>query len=178
MPRIELQEALTGLGEGFPDYKREVHRARQIWGYVPEVDESFVFSILICTENPGSYSFTRAPLAVGETAEMIDAHTGLTKIRPEADEDYIIKEFWCNFNQPTRFRMIQEVIGDVSCECFNPAYSTPAWGGFPIGWTRAQVEPITSATNTTVTIENLGSQPAIGKVWLIGFIKEEAYDWY
>lgn len=178
MPKIERQVSISGVGEGFPDYKREVYRARQIWGYVPEYGESFLWALIICMDNPGAYNFTRNPLAVGETVELVDPFTGLNGINALANEDYLLKEFWFNFDQPVRFEMIQDAIGDESCECHVPAFAHPAWNGLPIGWTRNQCEPITVASKTTMTVTNLGAATARGKAWVCGFRKIGAYTWY
>lgn len=160
------------------DYEKVVWRARQIWGYVPEPNEEFVFIIIIACESPGAYSFTRAGINPGETVELIDAFTGLEGLTPAAGEDYIIKEFWISFDQPVKWEMYQDAVADYSCLGFIPAFGSDFMHGFPIGWTRAQVEAITASTTTHLRVKNLGDMVAYGKAWMVGFKKAGSYVWY
>ena len=178
---VQSSVSITGTRPGRPDYSGDVYRSKSIYGYVLDVEEneSFLFNMLIATANPGAYAFTISPLTPGVTYNVNDAFTGLPGINALAGEDYLIKEFWCNFTQPVRFQMTQaQVGGDVTCECYIPAYSTPAVIAFPVGWTRAQVESIVPASNTGMTITNLGGATATGKLWVVGFRKMGAYRWY
>lgn len=161
-----------------PDYSPAVVRSMSISGYTLEPDETFFMAIILATEAPGGYPFTRLPIASGETVDLIDILTGLPGITPPADWDYIIKGFWCNFNQPVMYIMDQAVVGDRSCECHIPAFSMPEMTQFDVGWTRNQVEPIGAASLTEMQITNLGADDAIGKAWIIGFMKPRIYIWY
>ena len=170
---------LIGLGEGIPDYKQEVTRAKSLWGYMPEVVEDFFFAIIVCSnEFGGAYNFTRAALAAGDSVDLVDAFTGLAGITPLAGEDYLIKEFWISFDRPVRFQMIQDVYNDLACELHVPSYNAGFLNGFPIGWTRSQVEPIAASTRTTLRITNEGDAPTVGKAWIVGFRKMGQYTWF
>lgn len=166
------------MPKGLPDYMGEVYRSKNIWGYVPDADEEFLFAIIIATAVPGAYAFTRAGIASAEEVELLDAFTGLEGITAGAGEDYIIKEIWIGFDQPMRFQMYQDVVGDYSCECFIPAFTSAPVHGLPIGWTRAQVEPITAESITYMRVKNLSGITAYGKAWIVGFMKEGLYEWY
>jgi len=179
MPRIDKQFTVTGIGEGFPDYMQEISRGKQVWGYAPEQVESFLFALLIATEDPGCYVFTREPITVAEGwVEVPDAFTGLPGIECIAGEDYIMKEMWASFDQPIEFQMIQDQYDDVSCMAFIPAFTTGYLSGWPIGWSRGQVESITVASKTTIRIRNLGTDDTTGKIWIVGFRKMGRYAWW
>lgn len=177
---VERTFTVTQKGVGRPDFSEKVHEGKTIWGYTPEPSESFLFAIAIAMEGGDDrpYSFTMDPIPVGGTIEMLDAFTGLPGIRALVGEDYIIKEIWLNFNQPIRFLMYQNGVGDYSCDCHVPAFATPAFSGLPIGWTRAQTEPISVESITDFTVTNLGAAPTEGKAWVVGFRKIGAYTWY
>ncbi len=166
------------MSTGLPKWKAEIWRARQIWGYVPDDGEEFLFAIIVATLAPGPYSFTRAGIDPGETVELINAFTGLEGITPPAGWDYIIKEVWINFDQPMFLQLYQEQVGDTGCDVYVPAFSSPFMIGLPIGWTRAQVESINVESTTKVRVKNLGAQLAYGKCWIVGFMKEALYAWY
>lgn len=160
-----------------PDYSPAVVRSMAVSGYTLEPDETFFMAIVVATAAPGVYPFTRVAIPAGVTVDLVDILTGLNGITPAEDYDYIIKAFWCNFNQPVMYSMDQVVIGDRSCEVYIPAYPMPEMVEFDVGWTRAQVEPITAATRTDLQITNLGEDPALGKAWIIGFMKPRTYIW-
>lgn len=155
----------------------EIFRSKNIWGYVPEYSESFLFAMLIATEAPGLYSFTREGIASGEEVELVDAFTGEEGITALAGEDYLLKEIWLNFNQPMRFQMEQDLYNDISCESYIPPFTTTTVQGLPIGWSRAQVEAIDAESITYMRIKNLGAELAYGKAWIIGFRKMNLYEW-
>lgn len=165
-------------GTGRPDYTEETHRGKELWGYIPEPDETFFFAIIIALETPGAYPFTRVGINPGETVELIDAFTGLPGVTPPAGWDYIIKEFWITFDQPMRYQMISEVSADSCCEVPVPPFKHTEMVGFPVGWTRAQTEPIDAETTTRCQVTNLGTELAYGKAWVVGFMKEGIYTWY
>ncbi len=174
-----VTRVITPTGYGLPDYEKQT-RTRTVWGYHLDLaaSETFLFSIIIATAAPGPYAFTRVPIPAGVTVELIDAFTGLPGINAIAGEDFLIKEIWLNFDQPVLFQEFQAAIPDISCECYAPAYANPSIQGLPIGWTRAQLEPINVASVTNFRVTNLGAAAASGKAWVVGFRKPSQYVWY
>jgi len=169
---------ITGTRPGRPDYSGETYRGKNIWGYALEHGEDFEMVIIIATTAPGAYNFTRAGINPGETVELINPTTGLTGFRMEAGWDYLVKELWIGFNQPMRFQIFQDVVGDVSCDCTLPPYDGNIVKGFPIAWARSQIEPWDIASNTFVRVTNMGSRLSYGKCWLVAFKMQEEYTWF
>lgn len=164
---------------GTPDFAPEVVRAKTIYGYNFEPDESFFMAIIIASDlATGAYPFTVLSIASGAVVDLIDTETGALGITPPAGYDFLIKEFWCNFDQPVRFTMEQMQIPDISCDVRRPAFSVPEAIAFPIGWTRNQIESILVASLTRIRIQNLGAEAARGKCWIVGFMRPRVYPWY
>lgn len=178
MPKVKRERTVPAASiEGRPDYSVEVGKGVTTYGYDLEPAETHFIAMIIATPSPGSYAFTRAEIPAGTTVELVDALTGNTGITPDAGYDYMVKMFWCSFNQPVLFRITQDAYADVSCEAEIPAHSPPSHN-FLVGWLRSQMEPIGVSTKTTLEITNLGASPAIGKCWVAGFQKEGVYRWY
>lgn len=168
---------ITGTKPGRPDYSGEVYRGKQIWGYVPEEGETPIMAAIIATLAPGPYPFTRPGIAVNETVNMIDPTTGFNGLNPGAGYDMLVKEIWINFDQPMRFQLISDQIGDVCCESYIPAYNMPLIQSLPIGRVRHGLEDISLNTRTTCRVTNLGVALAYGKSWVFAFRKLGIYEW-
>ncbi|MDP3064639.1 MAG: hypothetical protein Q8O40_15760 [Chloroflexota bacterium] len=177
---MTLQRTYTvpSAGVGKPDYKDEVFRGKQIYGYERELGEEYLWLTTLFTLTPGSAAITALPIAPGATAQAIDAFTGLTQLNVLAGWDYLLKEFWVSFNQPVRYAFFQGgTYNDVSCVAYSEANAKPT-NVFQVGWTRSLLEDLTVASVLRIDITNLSPlNAAEGKVWVIGYRKYGSYIW-
>lgn len=179
-PRIESVRSITGTGEGYPDYMREISRGKLIYGYQLQADESFFITIIECEPFVplGAYPFERAGIPAGGEVDLIDGVTGLAGVISPAGYDYLIKQCYISFNQPMLFYIYQVVTGGYSCMQYVPAFGKPGTEPFLIGWARHNVEPTNITSRTTIRVRNLGDELAYGKAWIEGFTKPGVYTWY
>lgn len=179
MAVVERTYVVPQRGQGRPDYSAENHRAKTIYGYNPIYGEAILMALIEAVPAPGAYNFTRVAINPAETVDLLNPVTGLPGITMGANRDYIIKQYWCNFDQPMMFVMLQEAVGDdYSCIEMVPASPRPSVQAFPIGWARSQIEPIGAESTTRIRVTNLGSRVALGKAWIQAFCKDETYTWF
>jgi hypothetical protein len=147
-------------------------------GHKLDAGEEYIIVINICTESPGDYAFTRAPIPVGGTINLLDAVTGYDYLLTERNEDFIYKMVWLNFDQPVRWQIYRTSYQDYGCEAYIPAFNPTYITTYDVGWSRAQLEDTNQVSRHYYYVKNLGSKPAHGKAWIVGFLKEGTYDFF
>lgn len=146
--------------------------------YKTDPGETLLFMLLIATDDPGAYSFTRTPIPVNGTVNLVNASDGNDHLLNPTGRDWIYKMFWCNFDQPMKFQIYRANVPDVTCECYIPAYVPTYLTTFDIGWSRSQLESTDQETTHYHYLTNMGGAPAKGKAWLLGMYKEGTYDFF
>lgn len=177
MPQIFTVEQ---RGVGKPDYTREVHKAKQLFGYELDYGETFLWLLTEAVPTPpgpGASAVTRGGLAAGATMQALDAFTGDSELSVPAGWDYILKEFWVSFDQDVEFILYQGgSFDDISCIAYIGSGAKPV-NVFQTGWSRSLLENLSLPSVLRCDIKNLGAEIAYGKVWVIGFMKEGTYTW-
>lgn len=174
----QVPAATTGVG--LPDNTSEVRRGKAIGGNVLEFGEAELWITYVACETPGAAVITRGPIAPAEGwVDVPDAFTGLSPTPIGAGVDYVLKEMWCSFDQPSELELFQGgSYNDVSCLLEVDSRPANPINPFTQGWTRGQLENLALASTIRLRIRNRGYQPMLGKCWIIGTQKTGNYRWY
>ena len=177
-PTVVSTGTIATTGQGKPDYKGEVFRGKQMYGYERELGEEYLWLTTLFTATPGPSAIVALPIAPGATAQAIDAFTGLPQLNVPAGWDYLLKEFWVSFNQPIRYQFFQGgTYNDISCIAYSEANAKPT-NVFQVGWTRSLLEDLTVPSVLRIDITNISPlNAAEGKIWVIGYMKLGSYTW-
>lgn len=144
-----------------------------------EQGETWLWPFLECFPGGAAEALAgiREPMAVGETAQLINFFDGLNHLPMASGEDYILKAIWISFTEPMYWEVLQPFGGLMihSCIATFPMNSQTFYMFLPLGWVRSFVEDINVAGNTIIRLTNRGNQAAIGKCWVIGKKKRGTY---